>query len=161
MVLHQDRPTSFPCPIYNSRNYVWLYTESLRGCRLGGIYNSRNFVWLYTHRQSWQRCRAIYNSRNFVWLYTYNQVHRPLQSIYNSRNFVWLYTATGKYTLQVGSTIVEILYGFTPQLPMAIDWQSSTIVEILYGFTPPPHHPLLHLHIYNSRNFVWLYITWP
>ena len=49
------------------------------------------------------------------------------------------------------------MYGFTPKAYEGAASEVSTIVEILYGFTPRMRMEIELLRIYNSRIFVWLY----
>ena len=56
--------------------------------------------------------------------------------IYNSSNFVCFYTSTVDISHKMLSTIVEILYAFTPHKNGILLYGESTIVEILYAFTP-------------------------
>ena len=51
--------------------------------------------------------------------------------IYNSRNFVWFYTADPVEVVPSLSTIVEILYGFTPYFGYI------AVYIIATGATPP------------------------
>ena len=83
----------------------------------------------------------IYNSRNFICFYTAKLERKIAGLIYNSRNFICFYTCDDLGVLAAGSTIVEILYAFTPNSLAELQAVQSTIVETLYAFTP-----------YNSTN---------
>ena len=56
--------------------------------------------------------------------------------IYDSRNFICIYTSQTLTRLSHISTIVEIIYAFTPVSAPVSEARQSTIVEIIYAFTP-------------------------
>ena len=67
--------------------------------------------------------------------------------IYDSRNFICTYNLTGYANGGVISTIVEILYVFTPRYLFFTRIFESTIVEILYVLTTytKPQRFTIHL----------------
>ena len=91
---------------------------------------------LLHQRRSWCWMGQIYNSRNFICFYTAKLERKIAGLIYNSRNFICFYTCDDLGVLAAGSTIVEILYAFTPNSLAELQAVQSTIVEILYAFTP-------------------------
>ena len=122
--------------IYDSRNFICINTlHRYRSLRLP-IYNSRNFICIYTADEQDRAPQGIYNSRNFICIYTHHRRLRRLAAIYNSRNFICIYTGIGNIPYWNTSTIVEILYVFTPICRISLVVSISTIVEILYVFTP-------------------------
>ena len=117
MVLHLANLDPLVRLIYNSRNFVWFYTHGFDYVELVIIYNSRNFVWFYTSRTTNSTSWAYLQQQKFCMVLHQDKITLELLGIYNSRNFVWFYTAYDQNMLKA-STIVEILYGFTPLWPM-------------------------------------------
>ena len=109
-----------------------MYLHPLRlGYLVVVIYNSRNFICIYTLDEAMDGKSVIYNSRNFICIYTRRSGKGGLTYIYNSRNFICICTSDVILNLNHSSTIVEILYVFAPFRRGNNANNTSTIVEIL------------------------------
>ena len=72
--------------IYDSRNFICIYTEQTTGYLRHPIYDSRNFICIYTGIVADTTDELIYDSRN-LYVFTPQGSHRPDGShIYDSRN---------------------------------------------------------------------------
>ena len=113
-----------------------FYTTLCAGHGQRHIYDSRNYICIYTLRIHPRHARPIYDSRNYICIYTRMWYNNIWWQIYDSRNYICIYTTIIKQLSAPVSTIVEIIYVFTPKIEAYDTQPESTIVEIIYVFTP-------------------------
>ena len=110
---------SFSChstSLMSLSTLVEIYTLLCHEAEGELIYDSRNYLCIYTVLTKRVTGQPIYNSRNFICIFTCRHCEQQRQRIYNSRNFICIYTLGDNFLTVYPSTIVEILYVFTPSI---------------------------------------------
>ena len=77
--------------IYDSRNFICIYTFRIVLPYQLVIYDSRNFICTYNSAKILVLCHSIYDSRNFICTYNKDEYIAILKRIYDSRNFICTY----------------------------------------------------------------------